>query len=132
VVAMRAAALVGLALVGGVLALALTSGRESRARPLPRAVGAYSALAASTGVTAYGKKTACGQIIGATTQGVAHPVLPCGVKIYLTYAGRSVLTQVIDHGPSVPGHAFELTQALAKRIGLVGVQRITWSYAGTK
>jgi rare lipoprotein A (peptidoglycan hydrolase) len=54
------------------------------------------------------------------------------VKIYLTYDGRRVLTQVIDRGPSVPGRQFELTEALAHRLGLVGVQRIAWSYAGTR
>jgi hypothetical protein len=40
-----------------------------------------------------------------------------------------VLTQVIDHGPFVPGREFELTDALAKELGLVGVQSIRWSYA---
>jgi len=53
-------------------------------------------------VIAYGKRTACGQVIEPRTEGVAHPVLPCGVKLYLTYEGRHVLTQVIDRGPYVP------------------------------
>jgi hypothetical protein len=127
----RVAALAGLALLGGVVALAVTSGRHSRTRPLPPAVGRYTALAASTGVTALGKRTACGRIVGPKTEGIAHPVLPCGVRIYLSYRGHNVLTQVIDHGPAVPGHAFELTEPLARRLGLVGVQRVTWSYAGT-
>ena len=129
---MRLAGLAGLVLLAAVVALAVTSGRNGRRQTLPPAVGTYTALAASTGVTAYGKRTACGQIISASTEGVAHPVLPCGVKIYLTYRGRTVLTRVIDHGPLVPGHAFELTEPLANRLGLVGVQRLTWSYAGTK
>jgi rare lipoprotein A (peptidoglycan hydrolase) len=54
------------------------------------------------------------------------------VKLYIDYEGRHVLTQVIDRGPSEPGREFDLTDALAKRLGLVGVQRITWSYAGTR
>jgi len=83
-------------------------------------------------VTAFGKRTACGQVIGPRTEGVANPVLPCGVRLYLTYQGRHVLTQVIDRGPSVPGREFDLTDALAHRIGLVGVQRIAWSYAGKR
>jgi rare lipoprotein A len=83
-------------------------------------------------VIAYGKHTACGQVIGARTEGVAHPVLPCGVKLYLTYEGRHVLTQVIDRGPYVPGRQFDVTEALARRLGLVGVQRVTWSYAGAR
>ncbi|HEY3186945.1 MAG TPA: septal ring lytic transglycosylase RlpA family protein, partial [Solirubrobacteraceae bacterium] len=89
-------------------------------------------LAGSSGVIAYGRRTACGQIIGPRTEGVAHPVLPCGVKLYLTYDGRRVLTRVIDRGPTVPGRQFEVTEALDRRLGLVGVQRIVWSYAGTR
>ena len=131
-VAQRFAALAAVVLLGAVVAYAVISRRHHETRTLPPAVGSYSALAASSGVVAYGKRTACGQIIGPRTEGVAHPVLPCGVKIYLTYDGRRVLTQVIDRGPSVPGRQFELTEALARRLGLVGVQRIVWSYAGTR
>jgi rare lipoprotein A len=127
----RLAALAGIALLATVIALAVTSGRHSTARALPAAVGSYTALAGSSGVSAYGKHTTCGQIIGPRTEGVAHPVLPCGVKLYLSYGGRHVLTRVIDRGPSVPGRGFDVTEALARRLGLVGVQRVTWSYAGT-
>jgi peptidoglycan lytic transglycosylase len=130
--AQRQAALAGIALLAGVVALAVTSGRDHPARTLPPAVGSYTALAGSSGVIAYGKRTACGQVIGPRTEGVAHPVLPCGVKIYVSYKGRDVLTQVIDRGPYVPGRQFDLTEALARRLGLVGVQRITWSYAGAR
>ena len=128
----RQAALAGVALLAAVVSLAVTSGRDHGARALPPAVGSYTALAGSSGVTSYGKRTACGQVIGPRTEGVAHPVLPCGVKIYLTYEGRHVLTQVIDRGPYVPGRQFDLTEALARRLGLVGVQRVTWSYAGAR
>jgi len=125
------AALAGLALLAGVVALALTSGHDDHKR-LPPAVGSYTALAGSSGVAAFGHRTACGQIIGPKTEGVAHPVLPCGVKLYLTYQREHVLTRVIDHGSSVPGREFELTDALAQRLGLTGIQRIRWSYAGTR
>jgi hypothetical protein len=128
--AQRQAVLFGGALLAAVVALAVTSGRDHTERKLPPAVGSYTALAGSSGVVAYGKRTACGQVIGPRTEGVAHPVLPCGVKIYLGYEGRHVLTQVIDRGPYAPGRQFDLTEALAHRLGLVGVQRVTWSYAG--
>ena len=130
--AQRQAALAGVALLAAVVALAVTSGRHPTSRTLPPAVGSYTALAGSSGVIAYGKRTTCGQVIGPRTEGVAHPVLPCGVKLYLTYEGRHVLTQVIDRGPYVPGRQFDLTEALARRLGLVGVQRVTWSYAGAR
>ena len=130
--AQRQAALAGVALLATVASLAVTSGRHPSRRVLPPAVGSYTALAGSSGVIAYGKRTACGQVIGPRTEGVAHPVLPCGVKLYLTYEGRHVLTQVIDRGPFVPGRQFDVTEALARRLGLVGVQRVTWSYAGAR
>jgi len=118
--AQRQAALAGVALLAAVVSLAVTSSRHHSRRLLPPAV------------IAYGKRTACGQVIGARTEGVAHPVLPCGVKLYLTYEGKHVLTQVIDRGPYEPGRQFDLTEALARRLGLVGVQRVTWSYAGAR
>jgi peptidoglycan lytic transglycosylase len=127
--AQRQAGLAGVALLAAVGSLAITSpGHHASALPPP--VGSYTALAGSSGAVAYGRHTACGQIIGPTTEGVAHPVLPCGVKIYISLGGRHVLTEVIDRGPYVPGREFDLTQALAQRLGLSGVQRIQWSYAG--
>jgi rare lipoprotein A (peptidoglycan hydrolase) len=68
-------------------------------------------------------------VIDKTTMGVANPVLPCGVKIYLQYNGTQVLTQVIDRGPDVPGREFDVTRALAKRLGLVGTRTIRWRFA---
>jgi rare lipoprotein A (peptidoglycan hydrolase) len=130
--AQRQAAFAAVALLAAVVAVAVTSRRHHAERTLPPAVGSNTALAGSSGVIAYGKRTACGQVINARTEGVAHPVLPCGVKIYVSYDGQHVLTQVIDRGPSVPGREFDLTEALARRLGLVGVQRVTWSYAGAR
>jgi hypothetical protein len=127
--AQREAALALVALLAAVVSLAITISTRARSRDLPMPVGSYFALAGSSGATAFGKHTACGEAIGPTTEGVAHPVLPCGVRVYLTYRGKTVLTQVIDHGPYVPGRQFDLTEALAKRLGLVGVQTIGWSYA---
>ena len=127
--AQRQAALAGVALLAAVVSLAVTS-PDHHASALPPPVGSYTALAGSSGTVAFGRHTACGQVIGPTTEGVANPVLPCGVKIYISFNGKNVLTQVIDVGPYVPGREFDLTQALAERVGLVGVQKIRWSYAG--
>ncbi len=128
--AQRQAALAGVALLAAVISLAVTSPGNRHSSALPPPIGSYTALAGSSGVVAYGKRTACGQIIGPKTEGVAHPVLPCGVKIYISFNGRHVLTEVIDRGPYVPGRQFDLTEALAQRLGLTGVQKIHWSYAG--
>ena len=40
-----------------------------------------------------------------------------------------MLTQVIDRGPNVPGRDFDITKALADRLGLHGTQTIQWRYA---
>jgi rare lipoprotein A (peptidoglycan hydrolase) len=127
--AQREAVLACVALLAAVVSLAVTSAGHSHARKLPKPAGAYTALA-GVGGTAVGKRTACGVLVGPHTEGVSHPVLPCGVRIYVTYHGEHVLTQVIDRGPYLPGREFDLTPALAARLGLSGVQLIAWSYAG--
>ena len=83
----------------------------------------------SSGPAAFGRKTACGGVIGKDTEGVAHPTLPCGARIFLSFNGKTVLVQVVDRGPYVPGRQFDLTDALARRLGLSGVQEVRWSYA---
>ena len=63
------------------------------------------ALAGSSGPAAFGRRTACGGVLRADTEGVAHPTLPCGARIFITYNGTTVLTQVVDRGPYVAGRA---------------------------
>jgi hypothetical protein len=127
--AQREFALAAVALLAAAIALAVVAQTRSNSNDLPEAVGSYPATARSSGVAAFGKRTACGTVIRKKTQGVAHPVLPCGARIYVTYNGKHVLTQVIDRGPRGPGPQFVLTDALAKLVGLTGTQRIRWSYA---
>jgi rare lipoprotein A len=129
--AQREIALAGVALLAAVASLALTSGRRDNESTLPEPAGSYTALAGSSGPGAFGKRTACGEVLGPETVGVAHPVLPCGVYIYVTYGRKHVLAPVIDRGPYVPGRTFDLTDALARKLGLRGVQEIHWSYART-
>jgi rare lipoprotein A (peptidoglycan hydrolase) len=129
--AQREFALAAVALLAGVIALAVASQTRSDSNDLPEAYGSYPARARSSGPDAFGKRTACGTVIRPRTQGAAHPVLPCGAKIYIAYDGKHVLTQVIDRGPSGPGPQFELTEGLARLLGLTGTQRIRWSYAAS-
>ena len=130
--AQREVALAAVALLAAVIALAVSAKTRSDTSDLPAAYGSYPARAGSSGTAAFGKRTACGTIIRAKTEGVAHPVLPCGAKIYISYHGKHVLTQVIDRGPYVPGRQFDLTEALARLIGLTGVKEIRWSYAAAQ
>lgn len=135
--ARRGIALAAVALLGGVLAFAAPSWRDDDGGattrtpsqvPVPGA-GWYEALAAPYPAESRRRRTTCGQQIGPRTLGVAHPVLPCGVKIFISYGETVVLTQVVDRGPAVPGRDFDVTRPLAQRLGLQGTQQIRWRYA---
>ncbi len=128
----RLVALAAVALLAAVFALAATSRSRDAETTLPEAVGSYAARAGSSGPSAVGKKTACGGVLRADTEGVSHPVLPCGARIYVTYGDTTVLVQVVDRGPYGPGREFDLTDALARRLGLRGVKQIEWSYARSR
>ena len=130
--AQREVALAAVALLAGVIALVIASKTRSDSSELPAAYGSYPARARPAGPDVVGKRTECGTVIRPKTQGVAHPVLPCGARLYITYTGKHVLTQVVDRGPSGPGAQFELTDALARLVGLTGTQRIRWSYAAAE
>ncbi len=132
----RAVWLVGICFVAAIAAVAITRRGDGKDDNLPSAVavpgtknGYYTARAAPYGPTASHPRTACGQPFLKTTEGVAHPVLPCGVRVYIRFHGREVLTQVIDRGPNVPGRDFDLTKALANRLDLHGAQTIHWRFA---
>ena len=126
---LRAAALAGIALLGIAVALAVAHDRGHK-RSLPTPAGQwYVALAAPYMPSKKQRKSACGVVIGPTTAGVAHPVLPCGTKLYLAFGRKRVLTQVIDRGPSAPGREFDLTPALARLLHLRGVQSVRWAFA---
>jgi len=128
--AKRTLALAGVAVLAALVSIALASPRHRHGQGLPKPVGTwYQALAAPYAPSASRGRTACGQRIEPRTLGVAHPVLPCGAKVYISYGGRRVLTQVIDRGPNAPGRAFDVTKALADEIGLHGTRRIEWAFA---
>jgi hypothetical protein len=134
--AQREVALAGTALLAAITALAvaasdLTGGETKRLpQPVPAPGGGwYNALAAAEGESFGGRRTACGHRLTLRSIGVAHPVLPCGTKLFFSYGDRIVLTQVIDRGPFVPGREFDLTRELARRLGLRGTQPIQWRFA---
>jgi hypothetical protein len=92
--------------------------------------GWYHARAAATGRDlSPGATTACGQRVMGSTIGIAHPVLPCGVKLYIGHDDAEVLTQVIGRGPEAQNVQFGLTDALARALGVDGRQTIRWRYA---
>jgi hypothetical protein len=130
----RVAWLAAITLIVAVAALALARRNAGGSHKIPGAVpvpgiGYYTSRAAPYGPTAGHRRTACGEPFTKKTQGIAHPVLPCGVKVYIRFHGKEVLTQVVDRGPNVPGRDFDITKALADRLGLHGTQTIQWRYA---
>jgi rare lipoprotein A len=130
--AVREVALAGLALLAATITLAITAQTRDDRGNAPQPEGSFLALAGSSGPAAFGRETACGGKLTAETEGVSHPTLPCGARVFITYNGTTVLTQVVDRGPYVPGRQFDLTDALARRLGLRGVQQIRWSYARSR
>ena len=127
--AQREIALAGLALLAAVTSVAVHRQTHEGSGTSPQPEGSYRALAGSSGPAAFGRRTACGGTIHPDTEGVSHPTLPCGARIFLFVHGIHVLTQVVDRGPYVPGRQFDLTDALARRVGLRGVEQIRWAYA---
>jgi rare lipoprotein A (peptidoglycan hydrolase) len=128
-IGVRAAALAAVALVAIAVALAVTHTTRSK-DGLPAAAGTwYTALAAPYIPSSKQRAGACGVKVDAGVVGVAHPVLPCGVKLYVQFNGKTVLTHVVDRGHTVPGREFDLTEALAKLLRLQGTQTIQWRFA---
>jgi hypothetical protein len=131
----RQVALAGVALLAAIVALALTShGARTAVTGLPQPVpvaggGWYSALAGA-GEPRYGRRTRCGVLLKPGTIGVTDSVLPCGIRVYVSYKDSpKIFTQVIDRRPVVPGRKFDLTPKLAEELGVDGVQRIRWVFA---
>jgi hypothetical protein len=77
----------------------------------------------------YGRSTACGQTLRATTIGVAHRTLPCGTVVKFVYDGNAVLAPVIDRGPFVKGRAWDLTAAASEALEFDGVGRLRYAIA---
>jgi rare lipoprotein A (peptidoglycan hydrolase) len=129
-VVQRAVWLAAITLIVGIAALALARRSGGGHENIPAGVGAYyTSRAAPYGPTSSHRRTACGEPFTPKLEGIAHPTLPCGVKIYIRFGGKQVLTEVVDRGPNVPGRDFDVTKGLADRIGLHGTQTIHWRYA---
>jgi hypothetical protein len=132
----REVALAGIALLAAIAALAIAAphGSSSHLRTLPKPVsptgGNWYRTRAGAGETGFGRTTSCGIRLTRSTVGVAHSELPCGTKLYFSHGHRpDVLTEVIDHRPVVFDRGFDLTPALAAKLGVQGVEWVRWVYA---
>ena len=134
VVARRLLVLAAAALVSGLVALAVRESR--RVEPVAAADqgavapgGWYEALAGTRGPAGDAERTTCGLVLTSKSLGVTHAVLPCGTKILLRYGDETLYTEVIDTKLKSPGNQFELTEGIARRLGLDGIQRVQWRFA---
>lgn len=130
----RLLSLAAVALLAGVVAIAVVDRREETPVSAPQGAtaaggGWYDALAAPRPPGDDAERTGCGLILTSRSLGVSHPVLPCGAKILIRYGGETVLTEVIDNQLKETGRQFELTQSLARLVGLDGTQAVEWRYA---
>lgn len=123
--ARRAVSLAAVAVLA--LAIAAYVGRRSHGHSsLPPGAGPWNAALAASFAKA--GRTACGVLMRDSTVGVGHPVLPCGVRIYVRYGDRTVLTTVIDRGDVPPGRELNLTPRLAELLGIQGTQPVEWRF----
>jgi Lytic transglycolase len=132
----RLLALTGAGLLAGVIAVAVAQQNESSARasgPQPavgQGAGWSSAIAGvARSYPARGRRSRCGWLLRPGTLGVVHPVLPCGTKLFVDLHGKRVYTEVVDRGPVPSREDFDLTAALAGRLGLAGTDDVRWAFA---
>jgi peptidoglycan DL-endopeptidase CwlO len=136
-VAQRVGMLAGIALIAILVAIELahrSGSSPSQSTPKVHAVPApgtswNEVRAGILPLSEKGKKTACGVTIGVTTFGVAHPSLPCGTRIFVSYGHIQALTQVIARGPYVPGRGLDLTPALAVKLNIGSATDVRWRFA---
>lgn len=77
----------------------------------------------------YGNNTACGQVLGPGTIGVANKSLPCGTKVTFAYHGHYVVARVIDRGPYSAGRTWDLTKATSDALGVTAAGVANVRYA---
>ena len=129
----RIVLLAAVALLGGVVALAVGEKRAENAisalTGAPAPGGWNQAFTGSRGPAGDAQRTTCGQVLATESLGVTHPVLPCGTKLVLRHSGVLILSEVIDNVLVEPGRQLEVTERLAEMLGIEGTEAIEWRFA---
>ncbi|HKC90940.1 MAG TPA: septal ring lytic transglycosylase RlpA family protein [Candidatus Limnocylindria bacterium] len=94
--------------------------------PAPVPVITTTVLASYYGPGLYGNRTACGQTLTTTLQGVAHRTLPCGTLVHLKYGANEVTVPVVDRGPQILTREFDLTYATKLALGCPDMCTLSW------
>ena len=134
---MRLAGLAAATLLAGVFAVAASDGSGGGAatsavpEPAVSAFGGWTVTIAgvAAAVPRAGRPGDCGWLITRPLQGVIHPVLPCGARIFVEYGGRRALTRVVARSPVGVGRQLDLTPRLATALGLEGIRRVRWAFS---
>ena len=135
VLVQRQAALAGVALLGALGALALGDADEEVGGPrtdgpvVPQ-VAWQRARVSVLDASRIGRETACRVTVTEDTLGLAHPVLPCGVRLVLERDGREVEAEVVERRGVAAGRSFALTPALADELDVRGSRTaVRWRFA---
>jgi rare lipoprotein A (peptidoglycan hydrolase) len=82
--------------------------------------GVMEGIASYYGAELHGRRTASGVPFDMYALTAAHKTLPFGTRVKVTYlaTGKSVVVEINDRGPYVPGRIIDLSAAAAKAIGL--------------
>jgi len=99
------------AFAAGVVAVALAGAAQKEAQAEPVVSSWY-------GPGFEGATTASGAAFDPDALTAAHPTLPFGTQLLVTYGGEQVVVTVTDRGPFVGGRGLDLSQAAAEEIGL--------------
>ena len=94
--------------------------------PIPPPVVTTTVVASYYGPGFYGNRTACGQTMTTTLQGVAHRTLPCGTLVHLKYGANEVTVPVVDRGPAILSREFDLTYATKISLGCPDMCTLLW------
>ena len=99
--------------VAGLMALALgATQQEAQAEPV---------VSSWYGPGFAGNLTASGEVFDPWAYTAAHPYLPFGTLLQVSYAGNTVTVRINDRGPYVHGRGLDLSQGAAYTLGLYGV-----------
>lgn len=88
------------------------------AGPLANEAEAEPVVSSWYGSELEGAPTASGEPYRPEGHTAAHPSLPLGTELLVTYGGRQDIVRVTDRGPHVKGRGLDLSQAAAEDIGL--------------
>ena len=127
-----------LALLLMVTSLVYAGQRRRRATPnrhsftSPRSAGRLPAGGMQTGVATWygpgfhGRRTASGERFNRNAMTLAHRHMPFGTRVRVTNLknGKSVVGRVNDRGPFVRGRHFDLSQGMARKLGIGGVGKV--------